>query len=276
MRIDAHQHYWRIDRGDYGWITPELPLLYRDFLPQDLEPILKKHRMEGSILVQAAPTIEETEYILSLADQSASVLGVVGWLDLFSEDHRQHYNELRRHPKFKGFRIMIQDMPDAEQILEPAFVDALRGYAAEGVPVDLLLTSRQMGPLLDLLRLVPNLRGVIDHLAKPPIHSGQLDPWSHHMAELSAFPGIYCKLSGMVTEAGQDSWKKEDFIPYIRRVLELFGPHRVMFGSDWPVCLLAAEYDEVMDILLHALPETWNEHEREGLFGANAKAFYRI
>ncbi|WP_339319574.1 amidohydrolase family protein [Paenibacillus sp. FSL R10-2734] len=276
MRIDAHQHYWKIDRGDYGWITPELPVLYRDFLPLDLEPLLNKHHMDGSIIVQAAPTVEETNYILTLADESSTVLGVVGWLDLFSADHRRHYNELRLHPKFKGFRIMIQDMPDATRILEPAFVNALRGYAAEGVPVDLLLTSQQMEPVLELLRQVPDLRGVIDHLAKPPIHSGELEPWYHYLAGISAFPGIYCKLSGMVTEAGQDGWKKEDFVPYIRGVLELFGPERVMFGSDWPVCLLAAEYDEVMDILLHALPETWGEHERERLFGGNAKEFYKL
>lgn len=276
MRIDAHQHYWKINRGDYGWITPELPLLYRDFIPIDLEPLLNKHRIDGSILVQAAPTMEETHYILSLAEQNASVLGVVGWLDLFNSNHRQHYEQMCHHPKFKGFRIMIQDMTDAFRILEPAFVEALRGYAAEEVPVDLLLTSQQMEPVVDLLRLVPNLRGVVDHLAKPPIHSGGVEPWSHYMEEISVFPGICCKLSGMVTEAGQDKWKKEDFVPYIRRVLELFGPQRVMFGSDWPVCLLAADYDEVIDILLHAIPETWSEHEYERLFGDNAKEFYKL
>ncbi|WP_379155770.1 amidohydrolase family protein [Paenibacillus sp. sgz5001063] len=276
MRIDAHQHYWKIDRGDYGWITPELPQLYRDFIPVDLEPLLKEHGIDGSILVQAAPTLEETQYILSLADQNASVLGVVGWLDLFSSDHRQHYEELRRHPKFKGFRIMIQDMPDASRILEPVFVDALRSYAAEGVPVDLLLTFQQMEPVVNLLRLVPGLRGVIDHLAKPPIYSGQLEPWSTHLAEIASFPGIYCKLSGMVTEAGQDSSAKEDFIPYISRVLELFGPDRVMFGSDWPVCLLAAEYSQVIEIVLNALPAGWGSTEYDRLFGGNAKEFYKL
>ncbi|ASA23494.1 amidohydrolase family protein [Paenibacillus donghaensis] len=276
MRIDAHQHYWTIDRGDYGWITPELPVLYRDFLPHDLEPLLNKHYLDGSVMIQAAPTIEETNYILSLADKSSSVLGVIGWLDLFQPDHRKHYESFHQHPKFKGFRIMIQDMPDAARILEPAFVEALRGYAAEGVPVDLLLTSQQMGPVLELFRQVPDLRGVIDHLAKPPIHSGELEPWSHYLADMSAFPRICCKLSGMVTEADPNGWKKDDFVSYIRRVLELFGPHRVMFGSDWPVCLLAADYDEVMDLLLHALPESWGERERERLFGENAKEFYKL
>ncbi|MFE6076581.1 amidohydrolase family protein [Paenibacillus sp. NPDC057886] len=276
MRIDAHQHYWKINRGDYGWITPKLPLLYRDYLPIDLEPLLNKHQFDGSIIIQAAPTLEETEYILSLADESESVLGVIGWLDLFSTDHRRRYDKLRRHPKFKGFRIMIQDMPDATRILEPAFVNALRDYAAEELPVDLLLTSKQMEPVLELLQQVPDLRGVIDHLAKPPIHSGELEHWSYYLAKMSAFPSIYCKLSGMVTEASQEGWEKEDFVPYVRQVINLFGPERVMFGSDWPVCLQAAEYDEVLNILLHALPEDWEEHERERLFGGNAKEFYKL
>jgi len=127
VRIDAHQHYWKIERGDYGWITPEYPVLYRDYLPADLAPHLNRHRLDGTILVQAAPTIAETEFILALAESDDSILGVVGWLDLFDPAHREHYERFRRHPKFVGFRLMIQDMPDAGRILEPAFVEALRG-----------------------------------------------------------------------------------------------------------------------------------------------------
>ncbi|WP_019640514.1 amidohydrolase family protein [Paenibacillus fonticola] len=276
MRIDAHQHYWRIDREDYGWITPEIPVLYRDFLPEDLEPALKEHRIDGTILVQAAPTIAETEYILSLAGQTASVLGVVGWLDLFQDDHRQHYERFRRHPKFAGFRIMIQDMPDSSRILDRNFVEALRGYAAEEVPVDLLVVSEQLGHTLELIQQVPGLRGVIDHIAKPPVKRGELEPWLHYMEEISRFPGIYCKLSGMVTEGDHEQWKPEDFQPYIHHILQLFGPERVMFGSDWPVCLLAATYGEMMDILLQALPDAWGEAELARLFGGNAKHFYKL
>ena len=276
MRIDAHQHYWKIDRNDYGWITPELPVLYRDFMPGDLQPHLTRHDLDGSILVQAAPTIEETHFLLSIADQSLSVLGVVGWLDLFDANHRVHYDEFRRNPKFKGFRIMIQDMPDASRILEPAFVEALRGYADEDVPVDLLLVSHQMEIVSELLRQIPNLRGAIDHLAKPLIKDNSIEPWKHYMSQFAKYPGVYCKLSGMVTEGDHVRWTKDHFAPYIKTVLELFGTKRVMFGSDWPVCLLAADYSDVVDILFSSLPETWGELEHERLFGDNAKEFYKL
>ena len=276
MRIDAHQHFWKISRGDYGWITPDIPVLYRDFLPEHLAPHLDTHGLDGSIVVQAAPTLEETEYILSLADEFPSILGVVGWLDLFDPRHREHYERFRHHPKFVGFRIMIQEMPDANRILEPGFVKALRGYAEEGVPVDLLVRSSQLEPTLQLLRQVPELRAVIDHIAKPGIHAGILDPWRDQMRELAGFPHVYCKLSGMVTEADHRRWRPEQFAPYVRHAAEAFGPDRVMFGSDWPVCLMAAGYDEVMEVLLQALPDTWGEAERTKLCGENAKEFYRI
>lgn len=276
MRIDAHQHYWKIKRGDYGWITPELPVLYRDFMPADLEPLLQAHQLDGSIIVQAAPTAEETDFILSIADNAPSVLGVVGWLDLFDPDHYQVYTRFRQNPKFKGFRIMIQDMPDAYRILEPGFVEALRQYAEEDVPVDLLLAANQIDAVLKLLERVPDLRGVIDHIAKPPVRNKEIEIWTQYMRALAKHPQIYCKLSGMVTEGEHDRWSKEDFVPYIRTVIDLFGPDRVMFGSDWPVCLLAADYAEVVDLLAGSLPEAWGDAERERLFGGNAKDFYKL
>ncbi|WP_017815764.1 amidohydrolase family protein [Paenibacillus shenyangensis] len=276
MRIDAHQHYWKITRGDYGWITPELPILYRDFLPGDLEPLLREERLDGSILVQAAPTIDESRYLLELADQDPSVLGVVGWLDLLDPEHRTHYDELSGHAKFAGFRLMIQDMPDVSRILEPAFVEALRGYADEEVPVDLLLTADQMETVLELLRQVPHLRGVIDHLAKPGIRQRQFEPWASRLSALAQFPNLYCKVSGLVTEGDAEQWQMDDFVPYIRHALRVFGPERVLFGSDWPVCLLAASYGQVADILLRALPEEWGEREKALLFGGNAKTFYKL
>ncbi|MCM3748711.1 amidohydrolase family protein [Paenibacillus pasadenensis] len=277
MRIDSHQHYWRIERGDYGWITPEIPVLYRDFLPEDLAPYLIKHELDGTIAVQAAPTLEETEYLFTLADQPDSrILGVVGWLDLADPEHKTHFERFKRHPKFKGFRIMIQEMPDSSRILAPDFVEALKGYAEEDVPVDLLLVSRQLTHTVQLLEQTPGLRGVIDHIAKPDVKNGEMDAWLQSMTQIAKHPNIYCKLSGMVTEGDHASWNREDFAPYIRHVLELFGPDRVMFGSDWPVCLLAAEYDEVMSVLLESLPDGWGEAERAKLFGLNAKEFYKL
>jgi len=276
MRIDAHQHYWKIERGDYGWITPDIPVLYRDFLPADLAPHLKTHRLDGSIVVQAAPTYEETDFILSLAESEETILGVVGWLDLFDPDHRIHYERFRRHPKFVGFRIMIQEMADASRILEPEFVEALKGYADEGVTVDLLVRCHQLETLIRLLEQIPHLRGVLNHIGKPRIKNGELEPWMSQMRELARFPHVTCKLSGMVTEADHRGWKPEHFRTYIRHVLDLFGPDRVMFGSDWPVCLMAAEYDEVVDVLTKALPENWGDRERAKLFGLNAREVYRL
>ncbi|MBB6674930.1 amidohydrolase family protein [Cohnella nanjingensis] len=275
MRIDAHQHYWSIARGDYGWITPELPVLHRDFLPSHLAPHLASHSLDGSIAVQAAPTLAETSYLLSLAEREASILGVVGWLDLDDPAHLAHFERFRKHPKYVGFRVMIQEMPDALGVLDPAFVDALRHYAALDVPVDLLLKSDQLASVAELLDLVPGLRGVIDHLAKPRIAAGEMEPWLGYMRRIAGHPNISCKLSGMVTEAEHGNWRPEQLTPYVRAVAELFGPDRVLFGSDWPVCLLAANYDETVSALEQALPEAWGDAERAKLYGLNAKEFYK-
>lgn len=276
VRIDAHQHYWRIERGDYGWITPELPVLYRDFLPEHLRPHLQKHQLDGTILVQAAPTIEETRFILELADQEETILGVVGYLDLADPHWWDHHREFSKHPKYVGFRIMIQDMSDPSQVLKPQFIEALKFFEQEDVPVDLLVVSSQLDILIEMLNQVPNLRGVLDHLGKPPIAEGRMDPWEKQIEKLARFPRLYCKLSGMVTEADHQNWKKEHFVPYVQKVIQAFGPDRVMYGSDWPVCLLAAEYDDVINVLLHALPQEWGEAEMQKCFGENAKTFYKL
>lgn len=276
MRLDAHQHYWNIKRNDYGWITPELPILYRDYLPDHLAPHLKAHQLDGSIVVQAAPTLAETDYILSLAETSETILGVVGWLDLNDREHRTHFERFRKHPKFVGFRIMIQEMADASDILKPHFVKALQTYAQEDVPIDLLVVSHQLEPLVKLLDLVPGVRGVIDHIAKPKIAAGIIEPWLSQMKEIAKHQNIYCKLSGMVTEADLQKWQPEDFTVYIRSIIDLFGSERILFGSDWPVCLLAASYDQMVNVLQQALPSAWGQHELDRLFGENAKEFYKL
>jgi L-fuconolactonase len=275
MRIDAHQHYWKISRGDYGWLTPDLQVLYRDYMPEDLLPYLKEHHLDGTIVVQAAPTREETEYLLALAESTESILGVVGWVDLNDEDYDHHSERFLKHPKMVGFRLMIQEMSDANVILEPHYVEALRWFAKKEVPIDLLVVSHQLEPLIQLLDQVPGLRGVIDHIAKPRIAGEIREPWAAQMKELAKHENLYCKLSGMVTEADHDEWKPDDFAFYIRHVLELFGPRRVMFGSDWPVCLLAASYDQVIAVLMEAIPAHFTDQDKERLFGLNAKEFYR-
>lgn len=275
MRIDAHQHYWAIGRGDYGWITPEIPVLYRDYLPPDLAPHLERHKLAGTVVVQAAPTAEETDFILELAGRTESIVGVVGWLDPRLPDWREWLMQMRNRPKLAGVRIMIQDMEQPDEILEPGALEAFTYLADEGLPVDLLLTADQLDTALALMKRVPHLHGVIDHLAKPRIAAGQMDPWRGQMAELAAYPDLWCKLSGMVTEAAAD-WNTEDFQPYVRHVLDCFGPGRVMFGSDWPVCLLAGSYGEVLELLENTLPDSCGGADRERLFGLNAAAFYRL
>ncbi|WP_179218485.1 amidohydrolase [Saccharibacillus sp. O23] len=275
MRIDAHQHFWKIERNDYGWITPEIPVLYRDFLPDDLRPELREQKIDATVLVQAAPTLEETEYILELAAHEPFVAGVVGWLDPEHPDFREQYNKLREHPKFVGLRVMIQEMEDSAKLLSPPFLQALSLFAEEDLPVDLLVLPHQLPHLEEMLDRVPGLRGVVDHLAKPPIASGEIEPWRSRMAEIARHPGICCKLSGMVTEAAAD-WKAEDFRTYIETVLELFGPERIMFGSDWPVCLTAATYADTVELLLGALRERLSAEEIDAAFGTNAARFYKL
>lgn len=276
MRIDAHQHFWKISRNDYGWITPANPVLYRDYLPPALESHLHKNSISKTILVQAAPTVEETEYMLELSESADIIAGVVGWLDLADPSYKKQYERFCRHPKFIGLRVMIQDMGDLNTVLASAYIEALSYLAEQDLPIDLLVTENQLPQMVRLLERIPRLRGVVDHLAKPLIASGVMEPWRSHMAEIAKYPNIYCKLSGMVTEADHQGWKSEDFTAYIHDTLERFGPERVMFGSDWPVCLQAATYDEVVEILMQALKERLPAEAIEAVFGANAAKFYKL
>ncbi|WP_213584101.1 amidohydrolase [Paenibacillus sp. J2TS4] len=275
-RLDAHQHYWKLDRGDYGWLTPEAGILYRDYLPEDLKEHLQAQSIGQTIVVQAAPTVEETEYLLSLCEQEETLAGVVGWLDLEADDFVEQYERLSQNHYFVGIRPMLQDLPDDRWILRPKVIQALRRLARDEFPVDLLVKPRHLGPVLELMQLVPELRAVVDHLAKPYIKDGIMEPWRTQLKELAQYERVYCKLSGMVTEADLTGWQKEDFIPYVHHVLESFGSERVMFGSDWPVCLLAATYSEVTHLLESCLPESVTESERELIFGHNAAQFYRL
>src|SRR5690625_1089260 len=276
MRIDAHQHYWKISRGDYGWITPDVTTLYRDFLPGDLATHLHNHQIKQTILVQAAPTIEETEFLLDLSNENESIAGVVVWLDLEDTNYQTQFSQFEKHSKFLGFRLMIQDMPDETIVLKENYIEALRYFAEKEVPIDLLFVHHQLPTVIQLLDKVPNLRGVIDHIGKPDIANQRFEPWKNEMREIAKHKNIYCKLSGMVTEADHDNWKKDDFSTYIQYILDEFGLDRVMFGSDWPVCLLAGSYDDVVSVLEHALPKNTSESDLNKLFGENAKRFYKL
>ncbi|WP_062050242.1 amidohydrolase [Bacillus sp. JCM 19034] len=276
MRIDAHQHYWQVDRGDYDWITPDMSALYRDFLPADLEPILKKHNIDYTIVVQAAPTLEETEFMLQLSENVDTIIGVVGWLNLENDNYKEQYEKFCKHPKFVGFRVMIQEMEDASTILSEQYIKALTYFADCDVPIDLLVEHEQLEVLVRLLEKIPHLRGVIDHIGKPNIASGEMDNWKRSMNKLASFEQMYCKLSGMITEADYHSWQTHEFVPYIDFIMNTFGVNRVMFGSDWPVCHLAGTYDDVVNILNNALSNSLLDEDEKLLFGYNAKVFYKL
>ncbi|HET6871743.1 MAG TPA: amidohydrolase family protein [Sporolactobacillaceae bacterium] len=276
MRIDAHQHYWKLGRGDYDWLTPDISVIYRNFLPEDLEPHLGNRNINGTILVQAAPTLAETDFILSISEKTDTVFGVVGWLDLTDPNFKREFERLRHYSKFVGIRLMIQDMADLSRVLESDYIQALSYFSELDFPVDLLVTSDQLPVLVNLLERVPDLRGVVDHLAKPKIESGVMEPWKRYLSEIAAHPNIYCKLSGMVTEADHRNWKVSDFIPYVQHIINEFGTERIMYGSDWPVCLQAAPYEGVYDLLCECLPTNMTAHEKSNLFGLNAKRFYRF
>jgi L-fuconolactonase len=276
MRIDSHQHFWSVARGDYGWLTPDKGILYQDYLPSRLKPELEKVNIDRTILVQAAPTLEETEFLLGLNDKHDFIAGVVGWIDLDSEMFKDHYYRLRECAGFVGIRPMLQDLAD-DWILRPLVMKNLKFLMDENFPVDLQVRSRHLPYILRLLTELPDLRAVIDHAAKPPIAQGVMEPWKEHMAQIGKHKNIMCKLSGLVNEAGITAGRKSDILkPYVQHVVEAFGTQSIMYGSDWPVCLLADQYEDVYRTLLYTLPEIISESELSDVFGGNAARFYKI
>lgn len=276
MRIDSHQHYWKVDRGDYHWMTPEVPLLYRDYLPVDLRPSLIEHGIRQTILVQAAQTVAETDFLLDLAASDDSIAGVVGWLDMDDADFPRQLEKYRRSPKFIGVRPMLQDLADDEWILRPRVLASLRILAETDFPFEFLTYPRHLPFVLRALELVPGLRAVLDHISKPEVRTGELEPWKTWMTQAALHDNLHCKVSGMITEADHLHWSSSDLRPYVEHAMECFGPDRLMFGSDWPVCLLAGSYGQVIAVLREILTSTLDEETERKIFGANAAHFYKL
>ncbi|MFD2334176.1 amidohydrolase family protein [Cohnella sp. GCM10020058] len=275
MRIDAHQHYWSIERTDYGWLAPDKGILYRDYGPEALKPLLTQHGFDATIAIQAAPSTEETRYLLCLSDAEPTLAGVVGWLDLTDPQMEREFVKLRAHPLFVGIRPMIQDLPDG-WILQDAVAANIRLLSDAEFPIDLQARPRHLPDLIRLAERIPKLRAVIDHLAKPEIDDrGAWSPWSERIAELAGHDGIYAKISGFSAEPGRQ-WRLEEARPYVRHVLETFGPNRVMYGSDWPVCLESSSYQDILGAAFDFVPEDWTQEDRDALFGTNAETFYKI
>lgn len=275
MRIDSHQHFWRSSRGDYHWMSESVKVLCRNYMPEDLEPILARHRIDRTVLVQAAQTVAETDFLLELAAEHEWIAGVVGWLDMDSPGFAQQFARYRRNPKFIGLRPMLQDIPDAGWIVRPRVLHSLRIVAEDDFPFEFLTYTQHLPHVLKALDQVPLRRAVVDHISKPEIARRVMDPWRSLMAELGGRK-IFCKLSGMVTEDDHAHWSAQSLQPYIQHAVECFGWDRVMFGSDWPVCLLAASYDDVVSALKTALGSQLDEDTERKLFGENAGRFYKL
>jgi len=275
MRIDAHQHFWDISKLHYAWMPAGDSVLRRNYLPEDLAPALARSNFDGTVVVQANVTLDETWWLLDLASKHDLVRGVVAWVDLTNERIGATLDECRKNPKFKGVRHLVHDEPDRQWLLRPDVLRGLRELARRDIPYDLLLRPAHLPLIPRLAEEVPGLRMVIDHIAKPPIASRTFDPWAHDMETVSKIPGMHCKLSGMITEADHAAWTADDLKPYVQHVLSLFAPDRSMFGSDWPVCKLAGSWKQVLAAFTQscgALQQT----DRNKILGETATAFYRL
>jgi L-fuconolactonase len=272
--IDAHQHFWKFDPVRDAWITPDMSVIRRDFFPADLEPLLKQNHVEGCVAVQADQSEEETLFLLSLAEQSPMIKAVVGWVDLRRADLRERLQYFSSFKKLKGFRHIVQGEP-AGFLKNASFIKGVNLLGEMGYTYDLLIYAHQFEEALGFLHDTRQTKIVIDHIAKPSIRTKEKTRWELDLAAASTFKNVYCKISGMVTEANWKDWSKEDFFPYLDEVFETFGEDRLMYGSDWPVCLLAANYQQQLEILDDYLSRN-SSIEKKKIMRENAIQFYNI
>ena len=274
-QIDAHHHLWRYTPEEYGWIGQGMEVLRRDFLPSDLKPLLDTGGITGAVAVQARQTLQETEWLLQMADENPWIRGVVGWAPITSPEFPEILAKLRQNPRLKGLRHVVQDEPDENFILGEAFNRGIHALRETGLVYDVLIHARHLPQAIRFLDRHPQQAFVFDHCAKPRIASGEVEPWRTQMRELAMRPHVCCKVSGLVTEAEWMLWKPEDLRRYFDVVLEAFGPERLLFGSDWPVELLASEYQRWVDTV-----EAWTAglsgSERDAIWGGNAVRVYSL
>ncbi|MEJ2238236.1 MAG: amidohydrolase family protein [Gemmatimonadales bacterium] len=274
MRIDAHQHFWHYDPVRDSWITEEMSVLQRDFLPDDLRPLLDAQGVAATVAVQADQSEKETQFLLQLAESNPFVRGVVGWVDLLAANLGERLEYFSQFERLCGFRHIAQAEAD-DFLAREDVARGIRRLSDFGFTYDILVYHRQLPAAVSLVEKLPDSRFVVDHLAKPPIKDGETEPWATHIGALAEHPNVWCKVSGMVTEADWAGWRNEDVRPYLDIVFETFGPDRLMFGSDWPVCLLAADYRKVRE-LVDDYASQFPASEREKLFGGNAAQFYGL
>jgi L-fuconolactonase len=275
MRIDAHQHFWVYDPREHGWIGDSMTSIRHDFLPVDLKPELERSGFDGSVAVQVRQTLEETRWLLELAASSSYIRGVVGWVDLRSAQVRTQLESFAENPKLVGIRHIVQSEPDDQFLLRPDFLRGISVLGEFDLAYDLLIYPKHLPVAAEFVRHFPSQRFVLDHMAKPPIKSGEIQSWARDIRDLALLPNIFCKLSGLVTEADWQRWTPEHLLPYLDAVFECFGPERLMIGSDWPVCTVAASYSQAVDIVKNYV-SNFPVEVREAVLGGNAARFWKL
>ena len=271
MVIDAHQHFWKFDPVRDAWITDNMKVIKRDFFPEDLEPVLRANHIDGCVAVQADQSVNETQFLLSCAEEHPFIKGVVGWVDLLSPNVEERLSVLSKNKMLKGIRHIVQAEAN-DFMLRKDFQNGISKLSQFGLTYDILVFQQQLPAAVQLAQKFPDQAFVLDHIAKPAISEGLSKDWERLIKELSKYYNVYCKLSGLVTETNNFVWKEEEFKPFLDVVCEAFGYDRLMFGSDWPVCLLSCEYSKVMHIIKNYIPE---EHQPK-VFGENATRFYNL
>jgi len=275
MRIDAHQHFWKFNPLRDAWITEEMSALRRDFMPEDLAPELAANQMEATIAVQADQSEEETRFLLDLAKMHPQIAGVVGWVNLTAPNIRERLRHFSQFPKLRGFRHIVQGEPDDRFLLREDFLRGIACLREFDFIYEILIYPKQLPAAVEFVQRFPEQPFVVDHMAKPLVKEREIALWSRLMRALGAAPNVYCKVSGLITEGNWKNWRPEDFHPYLDVVFEVFGPDRLLFGSDWPVCLLAGSYRRVKGLIENYVRNR-PQSEKDKLFGGNAERFYGV
>jgi L-fuconolactonase len=275
QKIDAHQHFWNFDPVRDSWITDDMAVIQKDFLPQDLQPVLKENGFDGCVVVQSDQSPAETIFQLNHAEQYDFIKGVVGWVDLRADNINEQLQEYSRYQKLKGFRNVLQGEPQRDVMLSSRFINGIGALQPFNFTYDILIFPDQLNYSETLVAQFPDQKFVVDHLAKPYIKKKEIKEWTLDIEAMTKHSNVWCKLSGMVTEANWKEWKKDDFTPYMDVMVNAFGVDRIMFGSDWPVCLVAASYKEVVAIVADYF-SSFSADEQAKIFGANAVEFYNL
>jgi L-fuconolactonase len=275
MRIDAHQHFWNYDPIRHEWIDDSMKVIRKNFLPSDLSIEMTKNGIDGTIAVQVDETEEENFFLLKLAEENEFIKGVVGWLDLRSAASEEAMAQWKKYKKMKGFRCIMQGKPDELYLKNDLFIAQVKKLASYEFTYDLLVYLDQLPSLIRFVEKLPDNKMILDHLGKPAIKNRELKNWKENIKILAQHPDIYCKLSGLVTEANHNNWSYDDLMPYLEIASEAFGIDRICFGSDWPVCLVAGSYSEVVGVI-EKFSSQLNEQEKEKIFGSNTMKFYNL